>query len=188
MSESMTDEEIAKLVQVGQVDGFGELITRYENKLKRYAERFLNRPDEVTDMVQDVFIKAYTNIQSFDTSRRFSPWIYQIAHNVFVNELRRKDRLALAFDSDTLFSFMTSAETADGLAMSLEQKSKLEAVLDTLPLKYREIIQLYYYEEFSYQEISDILKIPINLVGVRLKRAKDKLETSYQTKYQKDYE
>jgi RNA polymerase sigma-70 factor (ECF subfamily) len=180
-----SDEKIAKAVQMGDIDAFGELISRYEPKLQRYARRFLNRSEEIDDTVQDVFIKAYTNIQSFDPTLSFSPWIYRIAHNLFVNELRRKERVGLIFDADSLLPNLSAKESADDLVLGKERIIEMESALATLPAKYREVVQLYYFDEFSYQEISDILKIPITTIGVRLKRAREKIEVYY--KNQKAY-
>lgn len=175
-----SDESIIKNVQAGNAEAFGELIARYEPKMRRYASRFLNRSDEIDDMVQDVFIKAYTNIQSFDTSLRFSPWIYRIAHNTFVNELRRKERIGLVFDADTIFPLFSSEETADAETLKNELRQEVETMLSTLPVKYREVMLLHYFHDFSYQEISDILKIPVTTVGVRLRRARQKLQDLHQ--------
>jgi len=73
-----TDEEIAKMVQLGDVESFGVLVERYEPKMLRYAQRFLFHKQDTEDQVQEVFLKAYTNIQGFDTKRKFSPWIYLV--------------------------------------------------------------------------------------------------------------
>jgi len=85
-----TDEAIAARVQNGDADAFSVLLERYEKKIFRYAGKFLSHPDDIKDIVQDVFVKAYVNIKSFDASRRFSPWIYRIAHNEFINALKKK--------------------------------------------------------------------------------------------------
>src|ERR1043166_6670972 len=100
-----TDEQIALAVQAGTTERFGELIERYEAKLLRYVRKFLLDPEDAQDIVQDTFIKAYENLQSFDASRRFSPWIYRIAHNEFVNALKKKQsrRTMFTIDFDTLF-------------------------------------------------------------------------------------
>ncbi len=90
-----TDEMIASRVQAGDSEAFGELVERYQEKLLRYARKFLFDLDEARDPVQDVFIKAYQNIQSFDATRRFSPWIYRIAHNEFVNALKQRSARSL---------------------------------------------------------------------------------------------
>lgn len=175
-----TDELLATQIQNGDVEVFGELVNRYEAKMQRYARRFLSRPDEVDDLVQDVFIKVYENIQSFNPSMRFSPWIYRVAHNIFVNELKRKSRYGLAsFDPDVIFSILPAKETADERALGLERSVEMEAALNQLSQKYREVLILHYYEELSYQEISDILQIPVTTVGVRINRARNKLKDHY---------
>ena len=87
-----TDEEVAALVQKGDIDSFRILVERYDPKLTRYAKRFFFHGDDGKDIVQEVFIKAYVNIKSFDTARRFSPWIYRIAHNEFVNNIKKRQK------------------------------------------------------------------------------------------------
>jgi RNA polymerase sigma-70 factor (ECF subfamily) len=160
---------------------FGVLIERYEAKLKRYARKFLSRPDDIEDLVQDVFIKSYTNIQSFDASQKFSPWVYRIAHNIFVNELRRKERSGYGiFDIDTLLPQLASTNTADEQALSTELQEEMENLLERLPPKYREVLVLFYYQELSYQEISEVLEIPKTTVGVRITRGRVKLQSFYQ--------
>lgn len=175
-----TDEQIAMRVQQGDADAFGELISRYEAKLKRYARKFLNYEHEMEDLVQDVFIKAYTNIQSFDKTLRFSPWIYRIAHNTFVNELKRKSKGGFGiFDADTILPHLPADETADGDLLEEEIKHEIDSLIQNLPPKYKEVVVLYYFENLSYQEIGDILSIPITTVGVRMSRARKKLREEY---------
>ena len=174
-----TDEEVAALVQKGDVDSFRILMERYDPKMTRYARRFFFDGDEGKDLVQEVFIKAYVNIQSFDISRRFSPWIYRIAHNEFVNNIkkRQKDRDNVSvFDFDVLFPHLVAKEAADDGFNKSELKQMLEASLDTLNAKYKEPLVLYYFEEMDYREIADILHIPISTVGVRLQRGRAMLK------------
>jgi RNA polymerase sigma-70 factor, ECF subfamily len=173
-----SDETIVIRVQQGDKDAFGELITRYEQKLCRYGRRFLGRSDDITDMVQDVFIKAYTNLQSFDRAGRFSPWIYRIAHNTFINELRRQSRFRRFFDLDTeaLLPTLIAPESSLDTVLAKENTTLIELHLARLKPNDREIITLAYFEELSYEAISDILHIPISAVGVRLHRAKARLK------------
>jgi len=91
------DEAIALRVQNGDTDAFGTLITRYEVKMLRYGKKFLGQYEDIEDAVQDAFIKAYTNIQSFNTSMSFSPWIYRIAHNTFINVIKKKGTRTAVF-------------------------------------------------------------------------------------------
>lgn len=178
--QETSDESIVKAVQKGDAEAFGDLIARYEDKLKRYARKFLSYEEDIDDLVQDVFIKAYTSIRSFDTSLRFSPWIYRIAHNTFVNELKRKHVGGFSlFSIDEILPFLPAQETADAGTLHAELKKEIDTLLRELPPKYREVVVLHYLEELSYQEISDILQIPVTTVGVRLTRGRQKLQELY---------
>ncbi len=173
-----TDEELARRVQSRDPEIFGELVERYEAKLLRYARKFLSDPDDAKDIVHDIFIKTYENIQSFDVSRRFSPWVYRIAHNEFVNALKRRasTRTVFHFDIDTLFPHLAAPDTADSGALERDLRSTLNAHLAHLPPKYREPLILYYLESMDYKEISEILQIPVSTVGVRLARGRSALK------------
>lgn len=170
-----TDEQIAELVQRGDVESFRILVTRYEPKMMRYARRFLFDPEEARDLLQEIFIKTYVNIRSFDAGRRFSPWIYRIAHNEFVNAIKKKkkDRDVLSlFYLDVLFPHPVAKETADASAERKEMKAQLDRFLADIGPKYREVLVLYYFEDMDYKCIADVLRIPVSTVGVRLQRGK----------------
>jgi RNA polymerase sigma-70 factor (ECF subfamily) len=173
----ISDEEAARLVQEGERDAFGVLVTRYEEKLLRYGRKFLSKSEDIEDIVQDVFLNCYQNIQSFDASQKFSPWIYRIAHNAFVNGLRKHKRSPLVFvDFD---AFVAHPVYEDPLPREREQaeiKKMIDKGLSSLKPHYREVLVLYYLEELSYKEISDIVQVPVGTVGIRLKRAKEALK------------
>ncbi len=182
MVEELTDESVALEVQQGDVQKFGTLVERYEAKLKRYAQRFLFGYEDAQDMVQDVFLKAYTNLQSFDTSQKFSPWIYRIAHNEFINAIKKKGREPLSFfDPDTLFPHPIAKERPDTELHEQELKTMLDECLDKLDPKYREPLVLYYFEDLDYQSIAEIMHIPTSTVGVRINRGKAMLQKIYQS-------
>lgn len=175
------DEEIALLVQQGNTDAFGSLVERYTPKLLRYARKFLLGREDAEDMVQEVFIKAYTNINSFDISRRFSPWVYRIAHNEFINAISRKEREPfLFFDPDELFPHPIAAEQTDRSIKDSDLKRVLDECLTSVGAKYREVLVLYYYEELNYTDIADVLHLPVSTVGVRLKRGREALRKVYE--------
>lgn len=171
--EEITDEEIVAKVQNGDIESFGILMKRYESKLTRYGTKFMANRDDIKDLVQEVFIKVYVNIKSFDIGKRFSPWIYRIAHNEFINSVKKKKLKPLIFfDADEIFPHPIANETADGDANDRELKTELARCIDQLPTKYREVLILYYFEELSYEEIAEVLHIPASTVGVRLSRGK----------------
>lgn len=177
-----TDEELAALVQKGDTEKFGVLVERYEQKLLRYGKKFLPRHEDIQDIVQDIFIRTFQNIQSFDTAQRFSPWIYRIAHNTFVNSLKKQARNPFVLvDFDTLLSHTVVEDPIVAEREQKEMRQMLEQGLEKLEPKYREVLILYYLEDMSYKEISDILQTPTGTVGVRIKRAKEALRSVYDT-------
>jgi len=182
--EELKDEEISKIVKTGDKDAFGVLVDRYSTKLNRYISRFVFNADERDDLLQNVFIKAYININSFNDSRSFSPWIYRITHNEIVNYIRKgKKEVFGIVDWDVLLP-IDLYHNNWGEEINKEQiMEHLEEVIQSIPAKYREAISLFYLEEKNYIEISEILKIPISTVGVRLGRAKKLIKKIYLSKY-----
>ncbi len=175
MTVTYTDIDIVRKVKQGDAEAFGELMNRYEAKLTRYLGRFLHDDDAVTDVLQDVLVKAYINIQSFDESYTFSSWVYRIAHNEALNVLKKKKSTPFSwFDPEALVPYFAYHDkTEENIDLEVLKKD-IEQVLIKLPESYREILVLYFYEELSYKEISLVLKIPISSVGVRINRAKKK--------------
>ena len=173
-----TDEEIIKLVQQGKVEPFELIVKRYQNKLIRYGRKFLNKREDIEEIVQEIFIKVYVNIKSFNTSKKFSSWIYRIAHNEFVNNLKKKRPLYF-FDLDVFIPNLISKENLEEDVNKKEICEMINKYLEKLGLKYKEVLILYYFEDLSYKEISDILHVPISTVGVRIKRAKKIIKDLY---------
>ncbi len=170
--ESESDEIVAGKVQSGDTDAFGVLMDRYEAKITRYASKFLYSYDDRLDAVQEVFLRAYTHIQSFKTHEKFSPWLYRIAHNTFLNIIRTQGREKISFvDLDILFPSGIPDEQEERTMLSTEYPH-MEEYLSALDVKYREVLVLFYFEEQSYEQIAEILQIPKATVGVRLKRAR----------------
>lgn len=181
MDTIVSDEELAKKVQNGDNDFFGVLMERYQAKIFRYGRKFLSSEDNIEDVVQDVFVKTYENIKSFDTSQKFSPWIYRIAHNTYVNALKKNSRGPVyLFDFDTFISHTVVDNPIEREREQKEMKVIVERGLEKLEPRYREMLVLYYLEELSYKEIAEILHIPIGTVGIRLMRAKEMLKKVYQ--------
>lgn len=181
-ASTLTDEELATRTQKGDRDAFGVLVDRYEEKLSRYGRKFLSREEDIEDMVQEMFIRAYQNIQSFDPKQRFSPWMYRIAHNTFVNELRRKSRSPFfTVDFDSFVGHPHADEVPERDAEAREMREMVAKGLEQLAPKYREVLILFYEENLSYQEIADVLQVPLGTVSVRMKRAKEALTKAYAT-------
>lgn len=177
------DEELASLVQSGRVELFGVLIERYELKIERYARKMLSNREDIKDVIQEIFIKAYININSFDKKKKFSSWLYRIAHNEVVNlflKNKRKNFLPL-FETDAFFPHQLESKENDAVKRveRLYMQKIIEQFFDKLQDKYKEPIELYYLEDFSYKEIADIMRLPISTVGVRIKRGKEMMRNIF---------
>src|SRR3989339_160609 len=170
---SKNDQELAILVQSGKVDFFDILFNRYEAKIKRYAKKFIYQEEEINDAVQQIFTKAFINIKSFDSQRKFSSWLYRIAHNELVNLLKKKRHSFLPlFNLDV---FLPRNYINNNIEDNIDRKNmqkQVEQTLEKIDAKYREPLYLYYIEELDYKDISEIMKIPVSTVGVRIARAK----------------
>ena len=167
-----TDEQLAKKVQKGSHHAFVEVMHRYEVRLKRYALRLVHDEHTMEDVVQNTFIKTYKNINSFDTKRKFSSWIYRITHNEAMDQLRKHKNELHGFDR-AIFDNMTDTTVGVEEKLEIEDiKVMVRELVDQLPLLYKEPIALFFLEEKSYEEISDILRTPINTVGTRISRGK----------------
>lgn len=175
-----TDEQIARDVQNGDVHAFAFLVQRFQGKLLRYARKFLFGYDDAHDAVQEVFIKAYVNIRGFDVQRSFSSWIYRIAHNEFINIIKKRGREPITFfDPDTILPHPLSRDNPGNDLQNNELKQVLDECLNQLDPKYREPLVLYYFEEMAYEAIAEIMRIPMSTVGVRLKRGREILQKVY---------
>lgn len=174
MSQDRSDEELVEIVRTSNNELYREIINRYQTRLFTYV-RFMTKDDEkAKDAVQLTFIKAYRNLYSFDTQRKFSSWLYRIAHNEAINVLKKYNReTTLPHESDLS---QRESEHIEMILERAEQNKKVRDLIEDLPVMYKEVVVLFFIEEKSYEEISDILRIPLGTVGVRISRAKDRLK------------
>ena len=165
---NLTDEEVVKKVIESDRELYAIIIERYQDKLLRYTYNLIRDSEKSKDSVQETFIRAYTNLNIFNTQKKFSSWIYQIAHNQAINIAKKNHReIPLLDDLDF--------ESPENIEDNFDQEKDVERInlcLKDIPILYREPLSLYYIEEKTYQEISDILRIPMGTVATRINRAK----------------
>lgn len=168
--KNLTDERLVELIRSDK-DQFRELIRRYKKKISNYAYYLTGDRSESTDITQEVFVKAYINLNSFNLKKKFSSWIFRIAHNESVNFLKKNFRWVSHDDRDIKSNQDIEKELIDSEIIKI-----LKKCLNKVPTHYKEVITLYYFENLSYQDISDILQIPENTVATYLSRAKSSLK------------
>lgn len=164
----LLDEQLVRHVREQNKEAYAEIISRYRDKLMRYAVYLTGDDDKAADVVQETFIKAYTNLNGFDIKKKFSSWIYRIAHNEAMSVLRKRYRnIPIPEDAD----FDSGIDLENDL-IKKELQTHTRHCLGQMPVLYREPLSLFFLEDKSYDEISDILRIPIGTVGTRINRAK----------------
>jgi RNA polymerase sigma-70 factor (ECF subfamily) len=170
-----TDEEFVSEA-LANPESIKFLIERYEAKLGRYIQRTLYVNNEDTeDILQEVFIKVYRYLNSFNPKYKFSSWIYRITYNECISYYREHKKFKLNVDLDLekkVFQEIASDINLEEQIMKDEQKEMVAETLEKLDEKYKAVLVLKYIEERDYTEISDILKLPIGTVGSLISRAK----------------
>lgn len=176
----LSDEELVKLVQKGEDDAYSHVVERYQRKIYAYIMRLTNHRDEAHDIAQDVFLKAYKNLHRFDTDRKFSSWVYRIAHNESVNWLKKNTRVKMESIEvrEENGRQVVSATDVEEEYMQKEESETVKSSINQLPARYREVMKMRYLKQLSYEEISGELKKPINTVGTLISRAKKKLAST----------
>ncbi len=170
-SPELSDEQLIKIIREKDRELYGEIIKRYQTKLSHYLRKFICNIDELEDILQDVFIKAYKNLYSFNTKKKFSSWIYRIAHNEAVNYLKKNSKIQISMD-EVEYKIVDEKIDINGHIDKVFLKKEIGKYLESIKLKYREPLILFYFEQKSYEEISDILRVPISTVGTLISRGK----------------
>jgi len=172
--EELNDIQIVELINKDK-NNFYLLTDAYKNKLERYIKRisFFGQT-EVEDMLQEIFIKVYINLNSFDKSLKFSSWIYRIAHNLVVDKIRKNSKRTrdVSIDDEYLSLIIKSNEDLHVDLINRDAVSKLKEVMFNLPDSYREVLVLRFIEEKSYEEIVDILKKPKGTIAALINKGR----------------
>ena len=167
-------------------DDFIEIVQLYQSPIRRYITRLGCRDtNDADDLLQEIFLKVYVNLNEYDTSLAFSSWLYRIAHNETISFFRKKNVRPgpVANEEDTQL-FENISDDID-FTTSLNEKMNADLVrkaLAELEEQYRDVLVLKFLEERSYTEISDILKIPLGTVGTLIHRGKNKLKDALVSK------
>jgi RNA polymerase sigma-70 factor (ECF subfamily) len=171
----------AKLVEAalaGERDAFGELVTRYQDRLYNTLVRVVGSPDDAADAVQDAFVQAFTKLQSFRGASRFYTWLFRIAMNVALSRRRRKRPIA-SVDHAKESAGDEPIDVASGpeeMVLSQERVEHVQAALGDLGDEHRTILVLREIEGCAYEEIAEILDLPVGTVRSRIFRARVQLK------------
>jgi RNA polymerase sigma-70 factor (ECF subfamily) len=171
--DGLSDTELVRKA-LEEVDFFSCLYNRYEAQLLRYICHLGQTPvAEAEDILQEAFIKVWRNLRAFNPAMKLSSWLYRIVHNQVISSLRQrrsfgKDRVVLW--KDALMGRLPADEPLPN--DQVDETALTHEVVEQLPLPYREVLMLRYFEQMSYEDISDVLELPEGTVATRLNRAR----------------
>lgn len=183
--EKLPDLDLMQKVQEGDMVSYNTLVDRYKDRLFNMLTRMLSSEDEARDLLQETFLRVWQHKMSYDFRYAFSTWIYTIALNLARNELRRRKK----------FKFFDIFDYSDKIPAKEERKTeapKLRELLDTeiqrLPEKYRTAFVLRDVDSLSYEEIAQVLSIPLGTVKSRVNRARSILRKRLRPRMEEFYE
>lgn len=172
----------------GDQDAFAWLMKKYKGPLQNLIYRMVSDKNEIEDLIQEVFIKAFNSLRNYNQEYAFSTWIYRIAINNTIDYLRKKKLETFSIDSQSeedddrpKFEIPDTSYLADANIILEQRQQIINNAINSLPEKYKRVIELRHKEELSYEEIAEILDLPIGTVKAHLFRARELLN-----KYLKD--
>ena len=169
-ADTWPDTEVSRLVADGRLDqAFEQLLAAYRTKVYRLAFSFVRNPADAEDLAQEAFVRLWRALPSYDGRASFSTWLYVIARNACLSELRRRGVRPVSAIEDAGEPAVPSS------GPSAEARLDCEALVETLPEPQRQVVRLFYLEERSYEQVAAMLDMPINTVRSHLHRARKRL-------------
>ncbi len=165
------DQALVAAALAGRPDAFGTLVERYDRAVYHLAYRTLRDQEEARDAAQEAFFKAYRSLRTFKPGNKFSTWIFAITYHACCDRLSRRRR----YSNEEMPERADPAAGPDSQAIAEDEARRLRAAIEALPEKYRTVITLYHLQGRQYEEIAQVLGIPMGTVKTHLFRAKEQL-------------
>lgn len=176
--EILADEALVKLCLEGDCTAFAEIVNRYQKQIFTLAYRLTNQVEDAQDLAQEAFLKIYQVLDKYDTSRPFFPWMYKVATNVCYTALRKKPQEEIPLDKVIEFAptVPQAATQPEDYTEVKETQRLVQQALAQLPEKYKVPMVLRYLEDMTYQQIADVMEVPITTIETRLFRGRSLLQ------------
>ncbi len=173
-----TDAYLVDMVLEGDNRAFEHLFTRYGGSLHQiYLAKTGGNADDTNDLIQEIFIKTYLNLSSYDRRYAFGQWIYTIARNTFIDYVRKR-RDDLSIDNtrgEYIRQPVSLTPNPEESIINVQQRRQLEDNLEKMSPKYRRLIELRFFKDLSYEEIAERLELPLGTVKTQIHRARTQL-------------
>ncbi|HEU5349182.1 MAG TPA: sigma-70 family RNA polymerase sigma factor [Ktedonobacterales bacterium] len=173
-TDMIEDTTLVRRTLSGDQEAFSSLVEKYKDPVFNVAYRMLGNPTEAEDVAQEAFVRAYTQLHTYKETHRFSTWLLSIASHLSIDQLRRRRFLALPLENVPFLEWIADVGPGpEQSALRHETADDMQRILDTLPVKYRAVLLLRYWHDFSYEEIAQTLELTPALVKARLHRARE---------------
>jgi RNA polymerase sigma-70 factor, ECF subfamily len=173
-TDMLEDTTLVRRTLAGDQEAFSSLVEKYKDPVFNVAYRMLGNPTEAEDVAQEAFVRAYTQLHTYKEAHRFSTWLLSIASHLSIDQLRRRRFLALPLENVPFLEWIADVGPGpEQSALRHETADDMQRILDTLPVKYRAVLLLRYWHDFSYEEIAQTLQLTPALVKARLHRARE---------------
>lgn len=173
-TDMIEDTTLVRRTLSGDQEAFSSLVEKYKDPVFNVAYRMLGNPTEAEDVAQEAFVRAYTQLHTYKDTHRFSTWLLSIASHLSIDQLRRRRFLALPLENVPFLEWIADVGPGpEQSALRHETADDMQRILDTLPVKYRAVLLLRYWHDFSYEEIAHTLDLTPALVKARLHRARE---------------
>lgn len=181
-ASSIEDDKFVADALAGNEDSYKKLVDKYDRPIFFHIRKMIREQEMVEDLVQEVFIKAFKNLQTYSNEYAFSTWLYRIATNHTIDYLRKKKLQTFSIndpiktkDGEMEVQLPDMSFSTDAPVMKKERKAIVQEAIMNLPDKYKKVIQLRHMEELSYDEIADELDLPLGTVKAHIFRARELL-------------
>jgi RNA polymerase sigma-70 factor, ECF subfamily len=170
-----TDElQLIEQAVAGDERAFAELVTRYQTAVYNLAYRMLGDAGEAEDAAQEVFLRIYRRLATYDADHRFSTWVLSIASHYCIDLLRRKRPWLVPLEN--ISNWMRARTRGpEAAALAVEQQDIVRSLLAKLPEHYRLVLLLRYWHDLGYEEIAQVVDLPVSTIKARLHRARNAL-------------
>jgi RNA polymerase sigma-70 factor, ECF subfamily len=165
------DGHLVAMTLDGNAEAFATLVERYDRAVYHLAYRTLHDVEEARDAAQEAFFKAYRSLRTFKPGSKFSTWIFAITYHACCDRLNRRKR----YSNEELPDRADPSAGPEAQAIQLDEARRLRAAIEALPEKYRTVITLYHLQGQQYEEIAQVLGLPMGTVKTHLFRAKEQL-------------
>jgi len=176
------DDEIIKRCLSGEIEAFRHLVEKYQIRIINTCFKYTKNLVDAEDVAQEVFLRAYDNLNNFKFDSKFYSWLYRIAVNTSLNYInskeKRKEKETIS-DESCLNNSNRSSDSPSDYYQMMELIDKVEPLFDNLPDDLKKLLELYEIYDYSYEEISKKLSVPIGTVRSRLHRARSMLISNF---------